>query len=73
MTREASIVEQNLKNLVDRLETKRQSSVALSAEEELVLRLNSQFPLDIGIFYVFLLNYLNLRPGEALFLAAGGL
>ncbi|KAF7356952.1 Mannose-6-phosphate isomerase [Mycena venus] len=38
---------------------------------ELVLRLDSQFPGDIGIFCAFLLNYVHLKPGEAIFLGAG--
>ncbi|KXN90327.1 Mannose-6-phosphate isomerase [Leucoagaricus sp. SymC.cos] len=38
---------------------------------DLVLRLNSQFPGDIGVFCPFLLNYITLQPGEAIFLGAG--
>ncbi|TFY83252.1 hypothetical protein EWM64_g756 [Hericium alpestre] len=37
----------------------------------LVLTLQSQFPGDIGIFCAFLLNYIELKPGEAIFLGAG--
>jgi len=50
-------------------------SLSVHAEEqgvrELVLRLNTQFPNDIGIFCSFLLNYVELSPGEAIFLGAG--
>ncbi|PJF16906.1 Mannose-6-phosphate isomerase [Paramicrosporidium saccamoebae] len=38
--------------------------------EELCLRLNSQYPEEVGCFCVFLLNYITLTPGEAVFLAA---
>lgn len=38
--------------------------------EELCLRLNGQFPGEVGCFCVFLLNYITLQPGEAIFLAA---
>jgi len=38
---------------------------------DLVLRLNNQFPEDIGVFCPFVLNYVQLRPGEAIFLGAG--
>ncbi|KXN90326.1 Mannose-6-phosphate isomerase [Leucoagaricus sp. SymC.cos] len=38
---------------------------------DLVLRLNSQFPGDIGVFCPFVLNYITLQPGEAIFLGAG--
>ncbi|KAI5925197.1 mannose-6-phosphate isomerase [Camillea tinctor] len=37
---------------------------------ELVIRLNKQFPDDIGLFVLFFLNYVQLSPGEALFLKA---
>ncbi|KAI0795017.1 mannose-6-phosphate isomerase [Abortiporus biennis] len=39
--------------------------------KDLVLKLDSQFPGDIGVFCAFLLNYVQLKPGEAIFLAAG--
>jgi mannose-6-phosphate isomerase len=38
---------------------------------DLILKLNLQFPGDIGVFCPFLLNYIVLRPGEAIFLGAG--
>lgn len=37
---------------------------------ELVVRLNGQFPNDIGLFVLFFLNYVKLAPGEAMFLKA---
>ncbi|GAW18012.1 hypothetical protein ANO14919_074810 [Xylariales sp. No.14919] len=37
---------------------------------QLVIRLNQQFPDDIGLFVLFFLNYVTLSPGEALFLKA---
>ncbi|KAI1490230.1 mannose-6-phosphate isomerase [Biscogniauxia mediterranea] len=37
---------------------------------DLVTRLNKQFPDDIGLFVLFFLNYVQLSPGEALFLKA---
>ncbi|KTW26253.1 mannose-6-phosphate isomerase, class I [Pneumocystis jirovecii RU7] len=37
---------------------------------EVILRLNDQFPGDIGIFCVFLLNHVRLMPGEGIFLKA---
>lgn len=38
---------------------------------KLIIRLQSQFPYDIGILCPFLLNYLHLAPGDAIFLGAG--
>ena len=37
---------------------------------DLVIRLNSQFPDDIGLFVQFFLNYVKLEVGEAMFLKA---
>ncbi|XP_029431543.1 mannose-6-phosphate isomerase isoform X2 [Rhinatrema bivittatum] len=37
---------------------------------ELLLRLHSQFPGDIGCFAIYFLNLVNLKPGEAMFLGA---
>ena len=37
---------------------------------ELVVRLNEQFPGDIGLFVLFFLNYVKLEVGEAMFLKA---
>lgn len=38
---------------------------------DLVARLHDQFPGDIGVFCPFVLNYVELREGEAIFLGAG--
>ncbi|KAI9889478.1 MAG: Mannose-6-phosphate isomerase [Vezdaea aestivalis] len=37
---------------------------------DLVIRLNGQFPEDIGLFVVFFVNYVKMEPGEGLFLKA---
>lgn len=39
-------------------------------ESELVLRLNKEFPGDVGIFVVYFLNHIQISPGEAMFLKA---
>lgn len=46
------------------------SSNTASELSELIIRLNSQFPGDIGLFVLFFLNFVKLSPGEALFLKA---
>ena len=38
--------------------------------DELAVRLHEQYPGDVGVFCVYLLNYHVLAPGEALFLGA---
>lgn len=39
----------------------------LSAKEQLILRLEGQYPADVGILAAFFLNYVELKPGEALY------
>lgn len=39
--------------------------------EDLVLGLNEQYPGDIGVFCPFMLNYVKLEAGQAIFLGAG--
>mmetsp|Transcript_4147 Transcript_4147/g.6115 ORF Transcript_4147/g.6115 Transcript_4147/m.6115 type:complete len:394 (+) Transcript_4147:131-1312(+) len=38
--------------------------------EKLIIRLNTQYPADVGVFAPLFLNYLILKPGEAMFLGA---
>lgn len=69
MTRDSNIVKQSLSRLVDRLSSmqhdKHDSSAFL---KELLLRLNSQFPGDVGCFCIYFMNYMVLMPGQAIFL-----
>ena len=64
----------NLKQLVARYqkETGKQRSADLEfgTTEELVLRLNEQFPDDVGVFCAYMLNVVTLKKGEAVFLKA---
>jgi mannose-6-phosphate isomerase len=39
--------------------------------KDLILRLDGQFPGDVGVFCPFMLNYVQLTPGESMFLGAG--
>ncbi|KAI0826703.1 mannos-6-phosphate isomerase [Trametes gibbosa] len=70
MTADASLFQPQLEKLVARYE----GGEVRDAEKDvvgLVVRLQSQFPGDIGVFCAFMLNHLTLKPGEAIFLAAG--
>lgn len=70
--------EDEIKNAADRLiESAKSSTSDFGGKEsggkylsELLIRLNSQFPQDIGLFCSFYLNYVTLQPGESLFLRA---
>ncbi|KAH8927927.1 hypothetical protein BT69DRAFT_1330035 [Atractiella rhizophila] len=60
-------------HLVERLESEGvgvKEGEEPKTEEELILRLNEQFPDDIGVFCTFLLNWVHLKPGETIFLKA---
>ncbi|XP_033638129.1 mannose-6-phosphate isomerase-like [Asterias rubens] len=64
MTREAEVIKTQLDLLVKRLEAQESES----SHRELLLRLNSQFPGDVGCFCSYFLNHIILQPGEAMFL-----
>jgi mannose-6-phosphate isomerase len=59
IARELSEHERGERNLADSIER----------EYRLIERVFVDFPYDIGIFNIFLLNYVEMKPGEALFLA----
>ncbi|KAI9511302.1 mannose-6-phosphate isomerase [Russula earlei] len=70
MTTPAQLFTAQLSRLIERFES-RSVQVEEESVRELVLCLNRQFPNDIGTFCSFLLNYIKLSPGEAIFLGAG--
>jgi len=69
--------ELDIKRQLRRLVSRYKGGGAKTAEGEtqqlvdLVVKLDLQFPNDIGVFCPFLLNYVVLEPGEAIFLGAG--
>ncbi|KAJ3174495.1 Mannose-6-phosphate isomerase [Irineochytrium annulatum] len=63
----ASKIESGLSSLVGRLKGKQHAQGTI---DELVCRLDSQFPKDVGTYCAFLLNYVKLQPGDGIFLAA---
>merc|ERR1711939_1174463 len=67
-----SSVKPNLRKLVNRYKGKSSSSKEMKygTIEELVVRLDEQFPDDVGAFCSFLLNVVELKKGEAVFLKA---
>lgn len=67
MGRHAAAAASAVRSLVERLVA---DPTAVPAVRDLVLRLDSQFPSDIGVFAPFWLNVQTLAPGEGIFLAA---
>ena len=53
-----------------KIEPPPESNISSDELSELIVRLNGQFPHDIGLFVLFFLNYVRLSPGEAMFLKA---
>lgn len=70
MTAEAALFTTELDKLVQRY-TNGGETEAERDIKELVLTLYTQFPGDIGVFCAFVLNYVKMEPGEAIFLSAG--
>ncbi|KAF9936143.1 Mannose-6-phosphate isomerase [Modicella reniformis] len=69
LTAEASRVKEGLDRLIEKLKATGLVYQRPSIEE-LLLRIHSQFPGDVGVFSLFFLNYVVLQPGQAIFLAA---
>ncbi|KAK3913864.1 Mannose-6-phosphate isomerase [Frankliniella fusca] len=67
MTCPAEIIQEQLSLLVERHSTLDESSRSLE-HASLIAKLTSEFPGDVGCFCVYFLNYLILKPGEALYL-----
>lgn len=71
MTADALNVKEAVKEMINRLEMKHQRNHGqLSKKENLVLRLNSQYPNDVGVLAAWFLNFVELEPGEAIALSA---
>nr|CAB3263933.1 mannose-6-phosphate isomerase-like [Phallusia mammillata] len=68
---EKAVREQQLHQLINRVQNMQENKLDLtSVNGELLLRLHSHFPGDVGCFVVYFLNHIFLQPGEAMFLAA---
>lgn len=66
--------EEKFKSELEKLVKRYKEGGAKEEEEEvrdLVVKLESQYPGDIGVFCAFVLNYVKMQPGEAIFLGAG--
>ncbi|KAJ3393009.1 Mannose-6-phosphate isomerase [Entophlyctis sp. JEL0112] len=66
MNSDPTITAAHVKSLAARLNALEQRNPV----QELLIRLDSEFPGDVGVFCALLLNYLKLNEGEAIFLAA---
>eukprot|EP00466_Bigelowiella_natans_P001678 jgi/Bigna1/92704/estExt_fgenesh1_pm.C_550007 len=67
-----TVMEANKDDVAKQVEAmcKRLDSSQQGEIEKLLLRLNGQYPLDVGVFAPLFLNYVVLQPGDAMFLSA---
>ncbi|WOH00290.1 hypothetical protein DCAR_0519649 [Daucus carota subsp. sativus] len=69
MSTSKEVISDVLAKLINRLNLESKAR-ELTSKEALVLRLQKQYPDDIGIIAALLFNYIKLKPGEALYLGA---
>ena len=68
MLAEKGEVAKQVQTLVKRL--KEEGGMNDDERDKLALRLNEQYPDDVGVMCAYLLNYIKLQPGEAVYMAA---
>jgi len=64
MIAESNLVKQQIENLIERINDDN------SLLYDTIRKVNNDFPGDVGVFCIFMLNLLFLSPGEAIFLGA---
>lgn len=69
MSAEDADVQREVQNLIARYENG-QAKPAEEGVKDLAIELSKQYPGDVGIFCVFLLNVVKLHAGQAVFLKA---
>ncbi|KAG1890327.1 mannose-6-phosphate isomerase [Suillus subluteus] len=70
MTADVSNIATQLQTLVARYQRGGQKPLEEDVKD-LVLTLSEQYPGDVGVFCAFMLNYVRMTPGQAIFLGAG--
>lgn len=69
MSAGSKVVSVAVSKLINRL-NKENKTRQLTSKEELALKLEKQYPDDIGVIASFLFNHVRLNPGEALYVAS---
>jgi len=69
MEQDQEIVKNQLSKLIERI-TNEDPNPEKGTLNEVLRRIEAQYPGDVGVFSIILLNYVSLKPGEALYLAA---
>ncbi|KAK1439097.1 hypothetical protein QVD17_04912 [Tagetes erecta] len=69
MSVEREVISKALSKLINRIS--RENEIRhLTSKEELVLKLEKQYPNDVGVLAALLLNLVKLEPGDGLYIAA---
>eukprot|EP00802_Teleaulax_amphioxeia_P012147 Tamp_12185.p1 GENE.Tamp_12185~~Tamp_12185.p1 ORF type:complete len:435 (+),score=103.53 Tamp_12185:251-1555(+) len=68
MSSDPALITAQAESMVARLQAK--EAATRTDTEALILRINEQFPGDVGLFNIMFLNHCVLQPGQALFLGA---
>jgi len=69
MEQDHDIIKTQLNKLIQRIKSE-DPNPKRGTLNEILMRIESQYPGDVGIFSIFLLNLISLKPGEGLYLAA---
>ncbi|KAJ0726264.1 putative mannose-6-phosphate isomerase [Helianthus annuus] len=69
MSVDQEVISEALSKLVNRL-THEKEKRRLTSKEELVLKLEKEYPNDVGVLAALLLNLVKLEPGDGLYIAA---
>lgn len=69
MTCDSAVMIQHITQLIQRLE-KEDDVSKKKLNVDLLQRLHADYPGDVGCFAVYLLNYVTMQPGEAMYIAA---
>ncbi|KAI3665546.1 hypothetical protein L6452_44173 [Arctium lappa] len=69
MSVDKKVISKSLSKLITRLNSEKEAR-QLTDKEELVLKLEKQYPDDVGVLAAVLLNHVKLSPGEALYIGA---
>ncbi|ESP04950.1 hypothetical protein LOTGIDRAFT_109203, partial [Lottia gigantea] len=71
MEQDKEIIQTQLHKLVSRVKLLKENGEDISAYNgDLLLKLDNEFPGDVGGFAIYFLNIITLQPGEAMFLEA---
>ncbi|KAL8200484.1 hypothetical protein R6Q57_011823 [Mikania cordata] len=69
MSVDRDVISNALSRLINRLNRESETR-QLTSKEQLVLKLEKQYPNDVGVLAALLLNHVKLEPGDGLYIAA---